>query len=190
MESVGMKQDWVLQKANRARFVLLTLVAFLAFSVSSQANPQEVTTAEELIDKLQVKPEPAPGIRTRSIVLSAPNQDQGRVTFSSIQFEHDSANLTKESASQLIELGKALGDERLAGESFVIEGHADAYGDDDYNKDLSFRRAGTVKTFLVTNNGIDERRLSVIGRGEEDPKTNDPYDPENRRVEVINTKVY
>ena len=80
--------------------------------------------------------------------------------------------------------------DRLREESFVIEGHADAFGDDDYNKDLSLRRATTVKNFLSLQTGVAEERLQVVGRGEEAPKTEDPYDPENRRVDIINLKVY
>ena len=93
-------------------------------------------------------------------------------------------------ATSTTELGKALSHERLARESFVIEGHADAYGDDQYNKELSQRRAATVKDYLTAHMGIEEYRLRAIGMGEEKPKTDDPYDPENRRVDIVNVKAY
>jgi outer membrane protein OmpA-like peptidoglycan-associated protein len=137
-----------------------------------------------------VKPQPDSGLRTRGIAVKVSNGEQGRASFNTIQFEYDSATLTSESAGQLIELGRALSNERLANESFVIEGHADAYGDDQYNKELSRRRAVTVKNYLVTQMGVAEERLRAIGMGEEKPKTNDPYDPENRRVDVVNAKAY
>ena len=149
---------------------------------------QDVTRAEDLIDQLEIKPEPDPKIRTRGIVINVPDADQGRASFNTIQFEYNSAILTAESTDQLMELGKALSHERLAGESFVIEGHADAHGDNQYNKDLSFRRATTVKDFLVDESGVATQRLQVVGHGEERPKTDDPYDPENRRVDVVNVK--
>lgn len=175
-----------------SRLVSQLCFATLAISfLQPDAHAQDVT-AEDLVKQLEVRPEPAgePGIRTRSIRLNIARPDQGRASLNTIQFEHDSARLTTESTNQLLELGEALMNERLINESFVIEGHADAYGDDQYNKELSLRRATTVKEFLAQQIGVDEARLSVVGRGEEAPKTDDPYDPENRRVDIVNLKVY
>ena len=102
----------------------------LSLLVFGTALAQEVTDAEELVKQLEVKPQPTSTIRTRSITINVPNADQGRASFNTIQFQYDSATLTQESIGQLTELGKALAHERLANESFVIEGHADAHGDD------------------------------------------------------------
>ena len=158
--------------------------------VNHSSFSQDVT-ADDLVDQLEVKPVAEPEIRTRGIRLNVAKPDQGgRASLNTIEFENNSANLTPESTGQLLELGKALMHDRLRDESFVIEGHADAFGDDDYNKDLSLRRATTVKDFLSLEIGVADERLQVVGRGEEAPKTEDPYDPENRRVDVINLKVY
>ena len=167
------------------RFMSLFVIACLPLTNSIAQN---VTSSEELVKQLEVKPEPE--IRTRGITVNVASADQGRASFNTIQFEHDSAKLTQESMDQLTELGKALSNDRLVNESFVIEGHTDAYGDNQYNKDLSLRRAMTVKEFLATQEGIPEYRLQVIGKGEEEPQTDDPYDPENRRVDVVNLKVF
>lgn len=161
---------------------------FLSLLTPVASFGQDVTRAEDLIDQLEIKPEPEQKIRTRSIVINVPDANQGRASFNTIQFEYDSAILTTDSTDQLVELGTALSHKRLAGESFVIEGHADAHGDDQYNKELSFRRATTVKEFLVDQSGVAEQRLQVVGFGEERPKTDDPFDPENRRVDVVNVK--
>ena len=50
----------------------------------------------------------------------------------------------------------------------TVEGHTDNQGDDDYNKDLSQRRAQAVADFLVAN-GVDAAILTPIGYGEERP---------------------
>ena len=71
----------------------------------------------------------------------------------------------------------------LKGVSFRIEGHTDALGRPDYNADLSQRRAEAVRGFLVTM-GVDPTRLEVEGFGATLPRTDDPADPENRRVEL------
>lgn len=164
--------------------VLLYLVTASAYP--GLVHSQDVMRADDLVKQLESKPASDQQIRTRGVVVNVPNPDQGRVSFNTIQFEYDSARLTGDSTAQLTELGKALTDERLFGEAFVIEGHADAHGDDQYNKDLSLRRATAVKDFLVDRFGIAEDRLQVIGYGEERPKNPDPYDPENRRVDVVN----
>lgn len=52
--------------------------------------------------------------------------------------------------------------------SGVIEGHADSTGPDDYNKQLSMRRADAVKNRLIEF-GVEESRLSSEGFGEEHP---------------------
>jgi outer membrane protein OmpA-like peptidoglycan-associated protein len=172
--------------------VAFSIIMIISALLACDGSHAQDVDAEELVRQLNVAPEPEsdPQIRTRGIRLNAPRANQGRVSLNTIQFEHDSARLTPESTGQLTELGKALMDNRLLDEQFVIEGHADAYGDDHYNKELSFRRANTVKNFLVGETGVDARRLRIVGRGEEAPKTDDPYDPENRRVDVVNVKAY
>jgi len=105
-----------------------------------------------------------------------------------ILFAFDSAEILPEARPSLDELGKALSDPKLAGGSFLIAGHTDAKGSDDYNLALSQRRAGSVKAFLVETYKVDGGRLSVIGFGEEQLKNkDDPLADENRRVQIVNT---
>ena len=49
-----------------------------------------------------------------------------------------------------------------------IEGHTDSRGDDDFNLDLSQRRAAAVVDFLVWR-GVSRDRLVPIGFGETKP---------------------
>ena len=174
----------------RRIYCAIACSVFATIGVLSETTAQEITDAEDLVRQLDVDTQPEPEVRTRGIAVNVGSTDQGRASLNTIQFEYDSARLTQDSAGQLEELGKALAHERLVNESFVIEGHADAHGDAQYNKDLSLRRAMTVKNYLATQMGISEDRLQAIGMGEEKPRTDDPYDPENRRVDVVNTKAY
>ncbi|RYI78806.1 MAG: OmpA family protein, partial [Acetobacteraceae bacterium] len=64
-----------------------------------------------------------------------------------------------------------------------VEGHTDALGSDDYNLQLSQRRAVAVAQWLVERQGIDPSRLVVLGRGEEAPLVENGFDPRNRRVQ-------
>jgi outer membrane protein OmpA-like peptidoglycan-associated protein/opacity protein-like surface antigen len=66
-----------------------------------------------------------------------------------------------------------------------IEGHTDDKGKDDYNKDLSQRRAERVRMYLIEK-GVPEDRLEAIGFGEEKPVSSNSTAKgraANRRVE-------
>lgn len=67
-----------------------------------------------------------------------------------------------------------------------IDGHTDDQGKDEYNQDLSDRRAASVKAYLVSK-GISEARLSSQGYGETKPVADNKTAKgraENRRVEM------
>lgn len=68
-----------------------------------------------------------------------------------------------------------------------IIGHADSAGSDEYNLDLSRRRASSVAGYLVSRNVLADR-LYVDGRGESQPiASNDTPagKAQNRRVEIL-----
>ena len=100
-----------------------------------------------------------------------------------INFELDSAELTDQARENLAVFAEALKDDRLSSASFVVEGHTDARGGDSYNDTLSNARAASVESYLVEL-GVSKERLKAIGLGETKPRTGDPLDPENRRVEL------
>jgi len=67
-----------------------------------------------------------------------------------------------------------------------VEGHTDSKGSNEYNMDLSNRRAIAVKSLLVQR-GIADSRIDVVGYGETMPvSTNDTEAgrQKNRRVEI------
>lgn len=67
-----------------------------------------------------------------------------------------------------------------------VEGHTDSIGSEDYNYDLSERRAGNVRNLLVQR-GVDIFRVEVIGYGESMPVANNQTEAGrqmNRRVEI------
>jgi len=68
-----------------------------------------------------------------------------------------------------------------------IIGHADSAGSDEYNLDLSRRRASSVAGYLVSR-GVMADRIFVDGRGESQPiASNDTPagKAQNRRVEIL-----
>lgn len=104
-----------------------------------------------------------------------------------IQFDYNSADISKTSVTAVQELGKALSDASLQGSTFVVAGHTDAIGGEAYNQDLSERRADTIKKYLTEKYGIAGSNLVTVGYGKTRPKdANAPMDPINRRVQVVN----
>ncbi|MFN4171700.1 MAG: OmpA family protein [Pseudorhodobacter sp.] len=100
-----------------------------------------------------------------------------------VTFELDSATLTAEAQQSLGVFAQMMQDERLEIARFVVEGHTDALGSDDYNIGLSEARAESVRDFL-TDLGVAPERLTSIGLGKAQPRTSNEFDPENRRVEL------
>ncbi len=125
----------------------------------------------------------------RSIRLeqSSNNQVNSASVDLEILFEYNSARINPNSVRQLFILGEALLDPSLANSSILIVGHTDAKGSNNYNVDLSYRRAQAVTDFLTNYAGISSNRLAIEGYGEEQLKYPDaPNSGQNRRVEIIN----
>src|SRR5258708_18513700 len=74
-------------------------------------------------------------------------------------FDYDSANLRDGATASLQKLGRLI--QRNPQAVFRVEGHTDSFGSDDYNLDLSQRRAETVKDWLVQNMNIDAHRIQT-----------------------------
>ena len=69
----------------------------------------------------------------------------------------------------------------------TIEGHADVRGEDEYNQELSERRAEMTRKELVKD-GVDADRVSSVGYGRtrpRDPGTTPEAHAHNRRVEFV-----
>lgn len=120
-------------------------------------------------------PEPAP----------PPPPEFETVTLSSdVNFAFDSAQLQPQAESRLNEVAATL---RQNSEVRVtIAGHTDAIGSNEYNRDLSQRRADSVKSYLMSR-GIDGDRMRTVGYGEERPVATNETPAgraENRRVEI------
>ncbi|WP_024513812.1 OmpA family protein [Bradyrhizobium sp. Tv2a-2] len=116
-----------------------------------------------------------------SIASTKPNIDL------EIQFDYNSADISKTSMQAVHELGKALSNPSLRGSTFVVAGNTDGIGSDGFNQDLSERRADTIKNYLVQKFGIAGSDLVTVGYGKTKLKdAQNPADAINRRVQVVN----
>ncbi|MBI4921953.1 MAG: OmpA family protein [Devosia nanyangense] len=103
---------------------------------------------------------------------------------SNITFDIDSAAVQTGFNETLISVGLVL---KKFNKTIVdVYGHTDDTGSDAHNQDLSQRRAVAVATILA-NQGIDQRRFYIEGKGETDPIASNATETgrsQNRRVEI------
>ncbi len=70
--------------------------------------------------------------------------------------------------------------------NYVIVGHTDTKGTNQYNLKLSLKRAETIKTIFIQK-GIEEKNINILGKGEEFLAVltaDEVAHPANRRVEI------
>lgn len=120
---------------------------------------------------------------TRNVSLQKVQAGVSRILHN-IYFDFGKATFTTESYTELNKLEKMMAGN--ANTQIEISGHTDAIGNDAGNKRLSQRRANAVVNYIV-NKGIDQRRLTAVGYGEEKPLASNDDESEgrelNRRVE-------
>lgn len=108
-----------------------------------------------------------------------------QVTFESgLLFDFDSDAIRAAAAENLRNLAASL--QKYPTTDLLIVGHTDAQGSDQYNQDLSERRAASTASYLASQ-GVERTRLHTAGRGETEPVTDNSSEVEqqrNRRVEV------
>ncbi|MCU0418502.1 MAG: OmpA family protein [Cyclobacteriaceae bacterium] len=115
--------------------------------------------------------------------------DNAKITLNNIFFDFDKAVLKQESYPELNRIAGLM--KERATMQVEIAGHADATGPEDYNLNLSKRRAQAVANYLSTQ-GIDAQRITVTYYGEAKPvERNDTAGgrKKNRRVEFIILKL-
>lgn len=138
----------------------------------------EETATKECDPHLFPDPEPT--------VVAAPTYESMTLSASAL-FDFDSAEVKEAGLTHLQELGDKI---QAKGASVVdvdIIGHTDSTGPEDYNQQLSERRAQAMKDFLVSERNVDASIIDVSGMGESSPVADNATAEgraQNRRVEV------
>jgi len=155
---------------------------------SLSASPADVARGAEeqrFIDSLRNR-------QTRSLTVDERQQiatiakDKPSIDLE-INFDYNSAEINQTSLPGVTTLGKALSDAQLKDSTFMVAGHTDGRGADDYNQALSERRADAIKNYLIGKYKIPATNLVAVGYGKTQLKNKDQPDaPENRRVQVVN----
>jgi peptidoglycan-associated lipoprotein len=105
-------------------------------------------------------------------------------TLPTIYFGFDESQLSSLAQSELSALASCL---KQMSMSLNVEGHADERGTEEYNLQLSNRRAASVKRYLSTL-GVTASSLNTLGYGKNRPAVrgaNEDAWAANRRVEFV-----
>ncbi|MDO8805189.1 MAG: OmpA family protein [Elusimicrobiota bacterium] len=148
--------------------ILLILLAgvFVFYGCAKQLNPAEKEEA-----------------RRASLELNSVMDMASARQISPVEFESGSARLLESSRPLLDRVAEVLlKHNRL---KLIVSGHTDDVGSDEYNEDLSQKRASAVKMYLATQ-GVHPDSVRVYGYGEKMPVVKDTTEAAralNRRVE-------
>lgn len=130
---------------------------------------------------------PAPEVPLEPTPATEPTPEKMKYCVSlNIQFDINKADIRPQYHDEVAKVGDFM--KKYPTTSAVIEGYTDEVGSDDYNMQLSQRRAESVVNYLVERFGIDSSRLSAKGYGKTNPIANNSTDigkQKNRRINAI-----
>lgn len=103
-------------------------------------------------------------------------------------FAFNSANLPASAQREIDGFLSDLKGDAGEGAMFVVAGHTDNVGNENYNYELGKRRAEAVSRYLITQKKLDPMRVVPVSYGESNPVTensNPQGRAKNRRVEIL-----
>jgi outer membrane protein OmpA-like peptidoglycan-associated protein len=124
--------------------------------------------------------------RVDALTNTVANLDNYRpVAETAVHFGFNKDNLTKQAKEALDQLGADISSTK--GYIITVEGGTDSVGSDDYNYQLSQRRADSVIQYLASKYNVPAHKIYLIGLGKDKPvETNKTAEgrSQNRRVDV------
>ncbi len=153
--------------------------------VDNKGCPNRDTDGDGVLDKDDDCPK-VPGLKTNRGCPKLDKKEEAviKYAFESLEFETGQDVIRKVSFPSLNALAKLLSEKSTYG--LNIEGHTDDVGNDDFNLDLSRRRAESVRRYLI-GRGVDGSKLATDGFGESRPIADNKTPAgrqKNRRVEM------
>jgi len=154
-----------------------------AQAAQQEADAARKAAAQAEADKAQLRAQLLAQLNT---ILQTRDTARGLiVNMSDVLFDTGSYTLRPGAREKLAKISGVV----LAhpGLNLQIEGHTDSVGSDEYNQQLSERRAGAVRDYLI-DQGVAASTVTARGFGKTQPvATNDTSEgrQQNRRVEIV-----
>ena len=163
----------------RAQAAIQTVTAKAAeVDQKAQSASQQAAQAQTLADNAVHRVD-----RLQNTVANLDNYHV--VTETSVHFGFNKDNLTKKAQEALDQLATDVANAK--GYIITVEGGTDSVGSQDYNYDLSERRADSVIQYLASKHSIPAHKVYLVGLGKDKPvesnKTREGR-AKNRRVDV------
>ena len=149
--------------------------------------PDPDNDGDGVIDAADQCPETPAGVKVNADGCPVAVEIKAAMVLKGVLFKTGSAELDPVSTTVLNEVAESL--KAWPAVRVEIQGHTDSVGSAEANRDLSSRRAESVRQFLITA-GTDPGRLTAVGYGEDLPvadNTTDAGRAANRRVELVRT---
>ena len=116
-------------------------------------------------------PEPTPAPLAQAAPQTPAPPVLEKITLSTdVLFPFNKAELLPGGKEKLDDLAKSAQGAEV--DKIVLAGYADRIGSEGYNRELSEKRAQSVADYIASK-GVDQSRIQVEGRGEEQPVTGD-----------------
>jgi len=177
------------RERDKALLEIRTLEADRAVSAAEKARLEAELRAQEAeVARREAEEamEAERKLREELAELQARQTQRGlELTLGDVLFDVDQASLKPGAMKNLYRLASFLRD--YPDRSLLVEGHTDSTGSEDYNLDLSQRRAESVTGFLA-GNGVAPERMLARGYGQAYPVAENDTAAgrqHNRRVEVV-----
>lgn len=190
-DDIKFEAEIAAKNAQIANEKILTAMAQEEVEKGTAQRQQVLLEAREREARAQANQVEAAKQRASSLedelkALQAKQTDRGMVlTLGDVLFDTGQATLKPGAYATIDRLAQAL--QGSPDRKVVIEGHTDAVGTDEYNQQLSERRAMAVQSALMQR-GVSGGQVSAAGKGESFPVASNDDSAgrqQNRRVEMI-----
>jgi outer membrane protein OmpA-like peptidoglycan-associated protein len=124
-----------------------------------------------------------------TLKLAPPIKKDKVIVLEDVYYDFDKANIRPDAASELDEVVRLMN--RYPSMEIELGSHTDSRGDDEYNRDLSQRRANSAIEYIISR-GISSNRVTALGYGESqlknhcinDAQCSEEDHQKNRRTEI------
>lgn len=174
---------------------LLSLGVFLIIftgCISTKGNLKEINIIESepqyVLEEVYSEQKPLEDIivfNEQGVII---RKENGNLILSmpvEILFDFDSYSVKESVKNSLDRLAKALRENEEI--KLKVDGHTDYIGSDQYNFNLSLKRANSIKNYLISK-GVNYKNISIEGYGKQNPIASNKTEigrARNRRVEFI-----